>query len=496
MTPSTDTPAENTSIGRPPLWLPCVEIALVLAVFAIYAAWPVPDPNEPYYLSKARHYWDLEWIKNDFFLDTADSHWSFYVVSGALFRWLSFPAAAWTGRLITWTLLAVAWQRLSWALVPRAGAAVLSAALWVGLNERFQMAGEWVVGGFESKGLAYALVLAALAALVRGRWNLTWLLIGGASALHILVGGWAGLAIGICWLTTDRRQRPRLAEMLPGILAGFTLSLAGLVPALRLTMGTDRDLVRQANQLYVFERLPHHLSFFDIQPWYRIRFALLIVVWGAVARFMSTDAGGQRLRRVVSATVVAALFGIGLSLLPRAIAAESLRFYWFRLADVFVPLGVALALAAAAWRRRNDAQRGNVKLQLVLVAVAIWLLSPQIMARFTTTEPRADKRGKVANYQDWRDACEWIARGALSDAALGPNVQMVCPAQRSCDLEGHSARCRQHDQVARAFDGLVRHRRRRRTVVCFAGRRGGRATLGTRRPLRRAVRADRGRTGR
>ena len=40
--------------------------ALVLLVFAGYAGWPVPEPNEPHCLSKAKHYWDPAWIEEDF----------------------------------------------------------------------------------------------------------------------------------------------------------------------------------------------------------------------------------------------------------------------------------------------------------------------------------------------------------------------------------------------------------------------------------------------
>ena len=55
---------------------------------------------------------------------------------------------------------------------------MLSAALLLALNENCHMAGEWFVGGFEAKGIAYALVLAGLAALVSGRWNATWIFSG------------------------------------------------------------------------------------------------------------------------------------------------------------------------------------------------------------------------------------------------------------------------------------------------------------------------------
>ena len=131
-------------------------------MFFVAAGWPPPEMNEPHYLGKARHFWQPDWIRGDFFLNSHDTHLVFYVTLGWLAKLMSLPAMAWCGRILTWGLLAWAWRRLSWALLPRPGWAVLSAAWFVLLSERFQMAGEWVVGGFEAKGLAYALVFFAL----------------------------------------------------------------------------------------------------------------------------------------------------------------------------------------------------------------------------------------------------------------------------------------------------------------------------------------------
>ena len=55
---------------------------------------------------------------------------------------------------------------------------MLSAALFLVLNDRMHMAGEWVIGGVEAKGFAYVLVFVGLERLVRGRWNAAILAFG------------------------------------------------------------------------------------------------------------------------------------------------------------------------------------------------------------------------------------------------------------------------------------------------------------------------------
>ncbi|HEX7446499.1 MAG TPA: hypothetical protein VF306_03075, partial [Pirellulales bacterium] len=153
-----NTSADSLGPPAPPVhagWLPAVEIVLIFLVFVAQAAWPAPDVNEPHYLGKARHFWNNAWAPRDFFFESADTHLVFYAACGWLTRWLTLPQFAWGGRLVTWLLLAWAWRRLSWRVAPRPGWAILTAVILLTLNVGCHLAGEWVVGGFEAKGLAY-----------------------------------------------------------------------------------------------------------------------------------------------------------------------------------------------------------------------------------------------------------------------------------------------------------------------------------------------------
>jgi Domain of unknown function (DUF6798) len=424
---SAATPQNVSQALRPGRWLKWADCALVFLaiamVFVVHTGGHVPEPNEPYYLAKAKHYWDPDWIAGDFFLDSADSHWVFYVTLGWLTRWMSLPVLAWTGRLFTWGLLAVAWQRLSFAVAPRWGLAALSAAGFVCLNEGCHMAGEWVVGGFEAKPIAYALVFAALAECVRNRWNATWLLLGAASAFHVLVGGWCAVAVGFCWITSGATRVP-LRSMLGGLAGGLGLSLFGLAPALALTRGIDPAVVVEANHIYVYHRLSHHLYFNDFPTWFIVRYAVLLVCWLALCRFVPADASRWRLRRVVAGAVLIALIGVGISSLATLYpvwAAGWLRFYWFRVSDAMLPLGAALEVAAALdglWQR--DRITGNARLArgapVAVAAVVVLYLGAHAAVSPPSPVPRADKPGKVDNFDDWRATCRWVAEKSPADA--------------------------------------------------------------------------------
>ena len=441
---------------RAPIWRTLIEIVLIFAVFFIQGAWPVPDNNEAYYLGKAIHYWNLDRFEGDFFLESADAHEVFYFTFGWLSLWLSPVALAWTGRTICWLLLAWGWRRLSFAVVPRPWWSVLTAALFVCLMEWWHMAGEWVVGGVEAKPFAYALVFFGLEAVLRNRWNRGLLLMGAAAAFHPLVGGWSAVAAGFAWLrlrTINTQSRPavtpRMADagrgfmetpslraLWPGILGGLLLSLPGLIPTLALDWGVDQQTAREAHQLYVFERLPHHLFLPDIHPALIPRMALLCCFWlllGICRNRLSLPEDFRRpldvLRAFVAGAVAIALAGAVIHLLipfDEGLAAGLLRYYWFRLIDVALPLGVALegaALIVGLLALRPRAGRCWLAFAIV---VAAFHLGNRAIDRIAPAPPRSHKMAKFkewksrrADFGDWRAACDWIARsGEIPSDAL------------------------------------------------------------------------------
>ena len=384
------------------------EIALIFAVFFLQGAWPVPDVNEPYYLGKAIRYWNPDWVRGDFFLETADTHTVFYVTFGWLSLWLSPAALAWTGRIAQWWLMAWAWRRLSFAIVPRPWLALLSAALFAGAVDRYHMAGEWVFGGVEAKGFAFVLVFLGLEALVRERCSRMWIFFGAASAFHVLVGGWACVAAGAAWLGSAASRRPTLRSMLPGLLGGFALALLSLWPSLTLNAGASPDVLRRAHEIYVYRRLSHHLVLSGMKWEFIARFVALSAVWALLAWPTAGEAPARRIRAFVWGSLAIALVGAVLSLAAwwdPVWAAPWLRYYWFRLSDVAAPMGIALAGAALAARwlaSRPTLGRAWVS---ALAGAALLHVGCYAHLRMQPATPRADAK---VQHTAWVDICEKV----------------------------------------------------------------------------------------
>jgi Domain of unknown function (DUF6798) len=392
---------------RTQFWL---EVLLVLLVFFIQGAWPVPDTNEAHYLLKATSFWNPDFCQGDFFLESADAHLTFYLSFGWLTLFFSPEVVIWLGRIITWALLAWGWCRLSRAVLPVNWIAILTAAVWVALIDWFSMAGEWVVGGLEAKGIAYVFVFLGIEAIIRNRWNRVWIFFGAGAMFHVIVGGWAVVAGMVAWFIL-REESPPIRKMLPGLIAGGLLSLPGLLPVLALSRGVDPSLVDMANRVYVYLRLPHHLNFASFSSAFVFRFGILMLVWVFIRWMTSPKHPVWRIHAFVTGTVLICMIGVIITYLTRlnpTVGAALLRFYWFRLADCMVPLGAALGGIAlvVSLRHRVELYRGLIALLIVAAGVHLFALG---LNRVAPVPPRSYLM-PWWNYRQWTDACQWIDR--------------------------------------------------------------------------------------
>jgi len=407
-----------------------VEVLLILALFFVAHGDVPPDVNEGHYLGKAKHYWNPDWCPEDHFLKSADAHLVFYWTIGWLTKWLSLSSVAWIGRLLTWGLLAVGWFRLTRALIPKAGIGLLTAACYLLLLERAHLAGEWVVGGMEAKGIAYGFLLLAIEALVRNRWRTAWVLLGLATAFHVLVGGWAMVATGLAWLLAPA-DRESLKRMVPAMILGGCLALPGLLPALLLTSGAAASDVAAANNIYVYQRLPHHLLVTQFSTQRLFCHLTLLLSWLALLKLdkQPWDGPYRRLTNMVMGAMLISAAGLLVTLLlphPSETAASLLRFYWYRLADALLPLGLIFTVVRVMQQWSLAVPRLATYAVSLLIAGASCYVALDYLQRRADPRPAADRQslpraraGMKKTHQiylDWVDVCRWIRTETPADA--------------------------------------------------------------------------------
>jgi hypothetical protein len=409
------------------------EVVLLVLLFFAYAGDPPPMVNEAHYLVKAKNFWQPEWCSNDLLVASGKAHTTYYALFGWPTLFVSFETTAWVGRIVGWSLLAFGLQRLSWNLLRRRYVCLGVAAVWIAGVEYGNLAGEWVVGGIEAKVPAYALILLALSEMICRRWARVWILMGAASAFHVLSGGWAVIAAAITWWFTERgREDGQRLFTLPLFLGG-AIALFGLLPAIGLTLGASPQDSTIAARIYSYYRIKHHLLPADFHfEWFLRHGVLILATVLAASLYWRRSDRVRQLGYFTLGAIWIAVGGLIAGLLPQIapdLAAKLLRFYWFRLTDAIVPLMFALLVG----RMLCDDRRRLlvIGITLTLLAVSLDLKStyrrsrlrvpPSVSNDLLGKDVGADPKVQQQVFRDWLAVCRWAR------ASSGPDEVFLTP---------------------------------------------------------------------
>ncbi len=453
-----------------------IDWLFIFAIFAIYAASPPPDVNEAHYLTKARHFWDPDWLRGDLFLESGFAHWLFYVTFGWLTVVFDLPTAAWIGRIVGWAMLAWGWESLASAAGLGRFGKIFASFLLLALIPSANLSGEWLVGGIEAKVPAYALVFFALGNVVRGQWVWVWPVLGLATGFHPLVGGWSFLACLLVRVTTGRGFRaigaefgslaisvliavllgalPMMSEASFGVWPGKFEALTGVWTPSGTSISTEDfeaaflSISRiQAAEIYVRERVNHHLYFWDFARRGIVSFGLLVLLWREFGR-AGPWAKLSPINVFAGASLILVGGGIALSTLSnlawsRDWANFFLRFYWFRLADVVVPCAVALGVALKLTANREAGSSNIFRIRVIrraAIALALFastgICASFVVDRWADGRPGADQQSLPTyakssvrtweTYRNWVRVCQWIKDNTPREAEfLTPRQQQT-----------------------------------------------------------------------
>jgi hypothetical protein len=442
----------------------CVDWIGTFLVFILYAGNRVPDVNEPHYWTKAAHFWNPDFGRGDLFLESGDVHWAFYLAFGWLTKFWTMEQAVWIARLCTWGLLSIGWTSMLHSLFSRTNGygkltkthipflSTLVAPIWLAGMHWGLWAGEWVVGGCESKCIAYAFFFMGLGELAKRSFNVGWLCIGLGSMFHVVTGLWVIATCGVALLWIDLVwNRGSVWPWIRGQLAGWVLCiagfLAGAIPAIRMDIRTASDDTTLSAVHQVYTRLGHHLSpiKFSESRWsgFLHLLAITVMVILLVRRqrtFWSSDESDQKhqkhwlrdappvfqlLMMTAWMAFVVAVFGLVFDLVfsnyaPR-FAAKILRFYWFRWNDVMLPLALALVAVGVSTGVLQFANHAFRKRSLVLIGslvasvAIIWFRHQEnsnekipVGEKLNFVLKSDTPSAQIQQFSDWKRVCDWI----------------------------------------------------------------------------------------
>jgi hypothetical protein len=449
------TAAHETSPGGPSVRLRILVTAAVFASFAIssFARYPVPGPNEPHYLCKAKHYWDRSWCARDFFLDSSNAHLVFFQTFGLLTRLFSLDTTATVGRLVGLLVFAIGWTLLVHILVPGRWPPLWAAWVFLALAAfAGNLSGEWLIGGIEAKVVAYGLLFAAMAFCVEG---VVWrrepkllaagALLGIAISFHPVVGIWGAACAAFASLVVWLGARPSSPEvggspslvwwLIAGIVAAGWFALPGIIGGIRATQGSSFE----ADYIQIYYRLAHHLDplHFAREAW--IIYGGLVTFWLIARWLMARRTGESWFFWFVVASGLIALCGFLIGwrhgppeninnysfpwLINVPLRWKCLKLYPFRLFDAMLPIGVAITTAGLV-RRSCELVCRSQGISRRLSVSALWLACG-IPALATVLEPADDARPTLdaKELADWRDVCKWTLDNTPANALILTPVQ-------------------------------------------------------------------------
>lgn len=218
--------------------------------------------------------------------------------------------------------------------------------------------------------------------------------------------------------------------MMPGFAAGAMIALVGILPALALTWHVPAEIVDESSQLYVFDRLPHHLAPLTLpQEEFTRRVAghaILLCAFFVLSLVTRATRSASASLRVVTrfawGALLLAAFGFSIEFALKdnpSLAAKLLRYYWFRMTDFGAAMAVALQLTALVANGIQQRRAWAAPLLVLTLAPAGWFYSYTAWTRYETRMAPADR--KAADFANWVKVCDWVA------ANTPPNSLFITP---------------------------------------------------------------------
>jgi hypothetical protein len=380
---------------------------MAVAIFALLVLkrllYHVLTDNESVMFPWALQSVDTGWLPNDWFLNTPVGNQLITATFiGSLIKWLGFLPASLAARVFAYGLLAVSLTRLLRKLSIPTTYAIIALAIFISYKQSIA-AGESIVGPAESKVFAYVCIFFALPYLLDRKYWRACALVGVATSIHFLVGGYAFLAT-LLFLVYDR------ATLRVTLTAGAIWFVCAGVGIYHVTVELLATFdAQKVAHIIVYLRHPHHLlpSYWHWPKW--VKLAALCAAWAVAYRGASQSEPTKRLLVFAAFTMVP--FFAGIAIAPFDHNGTFLRLYLFRLGDTLFPLFVLLclyhALLVAPVSQRTLQKSLTVAASLVMVYTGLHF--GYKLWQFT---------GSPSDDTPWVEACTWLRHETPRDAII------------------------------------------------------------------------------
>ena len=323
-----------------------------------------PTGNEFVYLLYFFRAWHPGYLATDWtFQEPTAGHAIFSLSLGWMTRILSLKTATWLGRFACWVATFLGLFRVGRHFKIPPLAVWAGIMLWL-LEKQSPVTGEWMVGSFEAKVIAYPCLLFAIDAVLTNRIVLAGILCGIAFSYHTAVGMWGGAALGLAVLLHQPIRKTIVFSAMT-----ILFSLPGLITSWQLVFGPHRISFDEAKYLITIA-LP---ECFDVATFSHTWMVVLLILPAFSLMFYRQRRDDRAIRQLLVFELALwffFVFGIIARVLHRF---EWVELYPMRVYAVFALLlffwkAMAICLNWMQMRRAPGA--------LVCVGIVIFLMMP------------------------------------------------------------------------------------------------------------------------
>ena len=376
------------------------EVATLFVLLVVFLFRFQFDGNEIDVLPYARAFYKPDWLTADWYLHLHIPYRFLfsYSVGWSIDTFGLVPALV-SGRLISYFLFSWALVQLKRATLRDLPFAVflIPFSVYLLLFQHGFGAKEWMVGALDTKVFAYAFVLLSVACAIQKKHVSSLAFAGAALSFHLLIGAYSAFCLlpvfGVQLYRGETPMKTWVKGTIAFLIAG-AVGLYGIVYQLFMVPAHQAD---KAWETYVQFRVPHHLvpSEFPTTWWVFLCFFTLLnsVIW----RFASKS----NLRQLaLYCLMMSLLCAVGIAIYFWG-PVSALRYYFFRLADGFLPLATLIGGVGLVFEKRpqwKNYMRGRGKLVVLLLVIGV-SISPTY--KLFSTATLSSKTFTSNHPQDW-----------------------------------------------------------------------------------------------
>ncbi len=284
-----------------------------------------------------------DWLQNDWYLQLEILYRiPFGYVSGFFVHLFDFIPTIFFGRLVSYFFFSFAYLKLLEATKINFSLGCAGLMVFLTFFPTGMSAGEWMIGGLETKVFAYSFAFLAISAVLQKQLLSAFLYSGFALSLHLLVGGYHLICLTSILVYQMFNNGLSIREILKKsypFLIGGSWGLIGVLSYLFIPV--DQEISRLGWEVYVHIRVPYHvLPKLYVEA---LIFPFLFSVLNLGMLFIVKEEKLKHLTLYVLTSVLISLLGVLIYLVGDQ---SFLRFYFFRFNDTIQPFLTILILSS------------------------------------------------------------------------------------------------------------------------------------------------------